>query len=301
MMKLPITLSVLPVFVATCMAAQDAEPIRWDLRAGDKLQATHQQTTRIETNIDNRRKEIGNDMLLVVDWEVTKAGDEQIEMTQSINRIKLDIRRPSKTAVETMVIDTDAKDEPGSGLANDLKNQVLSLIGTEFNVVMTTRGEIVQVTIPDASKETIRAAPASMFLRQVLTSDGLRDIIGQSAFTFPRDASQKQWTIRSTTANALGKLDKITEISYQGKSDRNGVDAHTFALTSNIQTIDAADGDDAPSIDEYSGSGRAWFSPDSSPVYQSEFENRMNVTRRYRDQKIVSVVSTTNQMRVVKQ
>ena len=300
-MKPQKTLFILLAYAASSLAAQESDTIQWQLVAGDKLQSTHEQRTSIETSIDNRRKQIGNDMLLVIDWIIDKVEDNRIEMTQSINRIKLEIRRPSKTATETTIVDTESNDEPTPGLAKGLYGQITSLIGTEFKVVMTTRGEIVEVTIPESSKSTVRSAPASMLLRQILTTDGLKKLIGQACITFPENESQKQWKTNSENTNALGKLRKETVVNYEGKSKRNGANAHTFALNSIAKTIDAATTSDAPTMDDYSGWGKVWYSPDTKQVYESEFENRMNLTRQYRDQKIISAVSTTNKMRVIKQ
>ena len=283
------------------VAAQDANPIRWNLQQGDKLQATLQQTTEIETNIDTRKKKVSNDMLLIMDWQIDKVDGDRIEMTQSINRIKLEIHRPSESAIETTLLDTDSPGKPTPGLAVHLHEQVAKLVGTEFTVAMSSRGEILEVDISEASKATIRQAPASMKLRELLTESGLKEILGQSAIIFPEEANNKDWSVNMQTNNALGKVAKETTIKYEGKTDRNGASVHTFAVTSSAKIVEASTAEDAPTMDDYSGWGTAWFANDAKPVFESNFENRMNLSRNYRDQKIISTVSTTTKMQVVKQ
>ena len=165
---------------------------------------------------------------------------------------------------------------------------------------MTSRGEIVDVTIPDASKQKIRQAPASMLLREVLTRDGLLEILGQSAFAFPESADSKQWSQTTEVSSAIGEMARETTIEYKGKTQRNSTAAHTFVVTATAKTLEPSAKKDAPKMDDFSGSGNAWFSPDAPLVYESEFGNRMNVTRQYRDQIIVSSVSTKTKMQVVK-
>ena len=279
---------------------QEAEAIRWNLNSGEKLQVTLEQKTEIATNIDTRQKRIGSDMLLIIDWQIENVENDRIEMSQSIKRVKLEVRRPNKTATETILIDTASRENPTAGLASQLQAQIENLMGTKFDVVMTTRGEILEVSIPETSKEKVRLAPASMLLRQLLTQEGLKEMLGQSSIVFPETSEDNEWQMNVQLNNAMGKITKETAIKYEGEVKRDDRLVHGFVMTAQAKLIETAESADAPVLDSYSGSGRAWFSTDSDTVYGSEFENRINVTRRYRDQKIVSSVSTTNEMRVVR-
>ena len=282
------------------VVAQNEERLRWQFNAGDQLQSTLEQKTQIETNIDTRRKAIGNDMLLVIDWQIEKVDENSIDMTQSISRIKLVVRRPSKTAIESTTIDTSAVEPPNAGLATELHQQVASLIGTRFNVSMSTLGDILDVSVPESSKAALRQAPASMRLREVLTADGLKELLGQMAIVFPENLESRQWSIRRESQNPMGVFEKQTVVQYQGKSSRHQAQAHTFDLNSSIKMLKPSVDSDAPEMQNYSGTGNAWFAPDSELIYESQFESRMNVARQYRDQKIISNVSTSTQMKVVK-
>lgn len=294
------SISLLLFCICFPAAAQDANSIRWTLQPGDNLQTTLEQTTEIETNIDTRKKKIGNDMLLIIDWQIDKVDGDRIEMTQSINRIKLQVHRPSKNAIETTLIDTESTNKPAPGLAVHLHAQIAKLVGTKFSVVMSTRGEVLTVKIPESSMARIRQAPASMTLRKLLTEDGLKDVLGQSAIIFPENNADNEWSVGSEAKNAMGKVARETSISYEGKTDRNEARVHTFAMKSSAEIAEPATTEDPPTMDDYSGWGSAWFANDANPVFESNFENRMNVSRKYRDQEIISTVSTTTKMRVVK-
>jgi hypothetical protein len=221
-------------------------------------------------------------------------------MTQSIRRINLEIHRPSETAIETTRVDTDSPQQLTPGLAAELHKQIEKLIGVDFNVVMNDRGAILDVSIPEDSLAVIRHAPASMKLRELLTADGLKSILGQSAIVFPEKDNASQSPSTMEVVNAIGKVAMESRIKYQGREKRNGTESHAFKIESTARVIEAAAADDAPRMDSYTGTGKAWFWPDEVLVYESQFENRIKMSRQYRDQRIGSTVTTEIKMQVVK-
>ena len=276
---------------STMVGQEDSRKLRWNLKAGEKLEAVLTQDTNVSSSLNNRDQEIGNKMLLEMDWNIKTATANEFTIEQSIRRIKLTINAPGKGGVKITTVDTDSDQEPGQ-LAGQLLQQIRPLIGTTFMVFINARGEIVDVKIPDASMEVIRQAPASMQIRNVLTKEGLKELFGQSAIAFPENAvaSGDSWTAESELKNELGDLQRTSEFTYVGsqeeaenKFDKIKVITEAKLTNTKSETI----------LDNFSGTGDILFAADSTRVLESRWKNSLTTSRNYRDKIIRSTVETT--------
>ena len=227
-------------------------------------------------------------MLLEMDWNVVSATDEQFEIEQTITRIRLTINTPNKSGVKTTTIDTESEGKT-TELGASLLEQIKPLIGTKFNVSMTPRGEIAEVSIPKDSLAQIRLAPASMPIRELLTEKGLKDLIGQSAIVFPENSisAGEDWTIDAGQKNTA--FSKTNTVTFIGTSLSDGVDVHTFKVNTDITESsngveqEVEPGTTKMTIQEFSGGGKIVFSPDGLVVVDSDMKNKMMTNRNYRE------------------
>lgn len=295
------TLCLYVVLISVCsfVAGQEAKQIRWKFDVGDEFELKLAQTTGITTNIDTRRKQIGNEMMLLMDWKIESVEGESITILQSIRRIKLTINQPTKSGVQTTEVDTDNEDE-AKELGRELLQQIQPLIGTEFTVVMTTRGEITDVVIPRASMGAIRKAPASMILRQVLTENGMKELLGQSAIVFPELGIKlgDDWQSTEDYSSPFGTIKKTNRYLYDGTKKRGTQSFDEFAVKTKITA--SGDNETQANIEDFSGSGRIWFAVDGDTIMESQFDNKMKTSRQYRDKIITSAVSTNINTKVQK-
>ncbi len=285
------------VAVASLIAGQETRQIRWQFEVGDEYQVLLEQTTKVTTNIDTRRKEIGNVMQLTMDWKIEAVDEDRITINQSIRRIHLKMDTPTKNGIRTTAVDTDAENEK-SELSIELLKQVRPLVNSDFKVAMSTRGEVVDVTVPQESMEALRNAPASMRLREVLSVEGLKELIGQTAIVFPEQAIQQgdTWKTTAQIRNAFGMVERSNFYSFDGERERDEIAGLEFSLKSAIEVADPSV--ENAVIDEYSGSGSFWFAPQARTMLESRFENAMQTSRTYRDRTILTSVTTDVTMKV---
>ena len=284
---------------ANILVAQDLEKqLRWNLEPDTSYEVELNQTTGIKTNIQNRTQEIGNEMTLLMNWTVSSAEDSTYKINQSITRIRLTVTAPSKGGVQITSIDTGS-DEKTTEFGMRLLEQIKPLIETSFLVTMTDRGEIKEVEIPKESMEAIRSAPASMQLRQVISEQGLKELIGQSAIVFPQNRVKPgdQWESRNSVKNEFATITKKNQLKYDGSKEIDGSTFESVTLTTGITTSDISEGN---SIESFVGSGTILFSNENDTLLDSKIKNEMTTIRKYRDQKIKSTVNTDVSMKVTK-
>ncbi len=279
-------------------AQESGKKLRWKFEQGDKYDVELTQQTGIKTAIQNRSQEIGNEMLLSMKWTISKANDSDYVIDQSIERIKLTITAPSKGAVEITKIDTASTDKP-TEFGERLLEQVRPLIGSVFSVAMTDRGEITNVEIPKPTMEALRAAPASMQLRELITEQGLKDLFGQSAIVFPEAAieSGATWNTSNSVKNELATVTKKSTFTYNGTEEADGLNFDSFSIDAEIESSEVSAEN---SIDNFTGSGKIKFANNATTMLDSRISNAMTTMRKYRDQKIKTTVNTDVSMRVTK-
>ena len=287
------------IAVVGLVNGQEARQVRWQFAVGDEYQVVLEQQTAITTNIDTRRKEIGNVMQLTMDWKIEAVDENQITINQSIRRIHLKTDTPTKNGIRTTEIDTDAE-EVKSELAQELLKQVRPLVNSDFKVTMSPHGEIMDVTVPQESMDALRNAPASMQLREVLSVAGLKELIGQAAIVFPDEAIKPgdTWKSMAQIKNAFGTVERHNTYTFGGAQERDGISGMEFSVKSEIEV--AEPDDENALIDKYTGNGSFWFAPDAKTILESRFENSMQTRRTYRDRTILTSVSTEVSMEVTR-
>ena len=289
-------LPLLLIFLSTSVAvSQSTDAVRWNLKQGEKLKVELQQDTGFKTNIGNRSQEVGNQMTMFVDWEVESAADDSFVIAQTITRIKLTVNIPDENGIQQTRLDTASDDQTGK-LAEQLIEQINPLIGLKFQVTMSNRGEIKNVDIPKASLEAIRQAPSSMQIRQVITADGLRELIGQSAIVFPESSVAKgeSWDSQTKVTNALGDFNKTNKFTFDGPQSIDAGEYQQFTVTT---TVDEKMKEGA-ALKNFGGNGKIWFSADAPMILRSQTTNQMTSERRYRERIIESTVTTEIKMKV---
>lgn len=288
------------IAVVGLVSGQEARQVRWQFAVGDEYQVVLEQQTAITTNIDTRRKKIGNVMQLMMDWKVEAVDEDLITINQSIRRIHLKTDTPTKNGIRTTEIDTDV-DEEQSELGLELLKQVRPLVNADFKVAISPRGEIVNVTVPQESMDALRNAPASMRLREVLSVAGLQELIGQAALVFPDQAIKPGDTWKSTAQikNAFGTVERLNIYTFDGAQEREGISGLEFSMKSEIDV--AAPDDENALIDKYAGNGSFWFAPTAKTMLESRFENSMQTRRTRRDRTILTSISTAVTMKVARQ
>ncbi len=273
-------------------SAQEPQVLRWTLKQGEELAVELDQTTYIDTNLDNRKQKIGNEMKLSMSWRVAESNDDQFRIEQQINRIQLTIKAPGKEGVKITNVDTESK-TPTKGLAEELLAQVRPLIGAKFIVAMNRRGKILDIEVSDDAMKAVRSAPASMQIRQALTKEGMTNLFGQTAVTFPEEPLAKgdSWKSSATVQTALGTVAREDTFTLsQWQDDMATVSVATTASFDRVKPDVVVSG--------FQSSGVIRFSPNGQNVANSELSNRLTSSRKYRDKTIRSTVNTKIELKV---
>ncbi len=295
------SIAILSLMMLTCGSAvfgQDSRRFRWQLEAGDEYRIELNVQTSIKSNVDRRSKQIGDSLVLMLDWKVLSASGDTFTISQTIKRIQMTVRIPADEGIQTTEIDTDDTRQP-TGLTGELLKQIRPLVGTTYTLTMTDRGKILTVTSPPETAAILRQdVSTSVRVGQVLTVEGLNGLLNQSATVFPETAIAvgDDWETVQTIENSFGKTSKTHRYQYDGKQQRQGIEVDVFSVTAELETEKSAD-----AVLDFKEQGTIWFAPGQDRRMESQMENRLQTRRNYRDKAIVTTVTTVVELLMVKQ
>jgi hypothetical protein len=248
------------LFVAT--SAQAEEALRWKFKVGEKLDYDMVQQMSMEISGAPFPKPLTTEMRqeMNMTWDVQgvdeKTGEAVIK--QKFDRVKMKMNSPMGA------FDYDSKSEEApTGLGAIIAPMYKAMTAGEFEITMTSRGEVKDVKIPEGVLAALKNSPAAGQMGDIASSEGFKKMISQGALVLPKDPPKKgdTWTTKVEMKNAaVGTQTIETTYRYEGTKDIKGA---TFALikpTLKMEFGAAVEGQKpAMSIKEQSSDGEVLF------------------------------------------
>ncbi len=272
-----------------------APPVKleWRLVEGQTYESRLVQTSEVTSQVEERKRTVNNELELILDWSVISANETEFKIMQTISALRVVTK--SETTGKLLELDTRKPEAAATRLEKDLMKQILPLIGAEFLVTMSRRGEILDVEVPETSLKELRKVPGSLQLRSLLTPEGIKDFYGQSIIILPDEAVSDgfEWKTTEQLKTQMGEL---------GRTNQYVVKAGSPAETQKVIGLDVAVAQ-AKTTEEskskmisFSGSGEFVFDFEKGCFSSTEFSNEMRTERPYRNHTILTSVKTTIKM-----
>ena len=210
--------------LAMATRVQAQEPLRWKFNIGEKLDYNMVQDMNMAAaggplgpvNTTMRQE-------MNMTWNVQgvdeKTGEAVIQ--QKFDRIKMKMTTPLGG------FEYDSKsDAAPTGLGAMIAPMYKAMTEGEFEIVMSPRGEVKDVKIPDQVVAALKNTPGAATLGDLATADGFKKMISQGALVLPEDAPKEgdSWSSKIEMSNpAVGKQTVETLYRYEGTKDIDGV------------------------------------------------------------------------------
>ena len=209
------------VLALTSSPATAQKLLRWRLKPGERIHVRLSQKMDTEATIQGTVLKSSVDMWMAMKWDVLRVDDRGIiEMTQSIERMKMSVASPG---VELVTYDSASPQEP-TGPAKSIAAGIQPLMGVKFIQSMNNRGEIVDVRLSQDAAAALDAAPSGAQLKEMFSQDGLKSLVNQAAAVLPEKAVRPgdTWQGQSETKSPAGDLKMDINYTYHGTVQRRG-------------------------------------------------------------------------------
>ncbi|MCC7476154.1 MAG: hypothetical protein IT425_12225 [Pirellulales bacterium] len=207
----------------------EEEKLRWKFEVGQKLDYVMVQEMKMmgsggavgQINTTLRQE---MDMIWDVQGVDKKTGEAVIK--QKFDRMKIKMTTPYGT------FEYDSKsDAPPTGLAAMIAPMYKAMTKDEFEITMTSRGEIRDVRIPDGVLDAIKSSPGAAQLGDIASEAGFRKMMSQGSLVLPEAAPKKgdTWSTKIEMNNPVagGKQSVETTYTFEGTREVEGV---TYAV-----------------------------------------------------------------------
>jgi hypothetical protein len=208
--------------VATSVQAE--EPLRWKFKVGETLDYNMVQEMQMAASGPAVPQEMKTSMHqeMNMTWDVQGVDDKSGEavIRQKFDRVKMKMSTP----VGGFEYDSKSEEAP-TGLGAMIAPMYKAMTEGEFEITMTSRGEVKDVKIPEQVITALKNAPNAAAMGDVASADGFKKMISQGALVLPEKPPKKgeTWSSKVEMKNAaFGKTIVETTYRYEGTKEIKG-------------------------------------------------------------------------------
>ena len=213
-----LSLSLLVGFVLSSNQTANAQQLRWKFAKGDRFAVEMRQSLLQATEVNG--KKLSNDIYFVLkmNWDVQQIDkDGNAVMQQTFTGLVVSWQ---PTGQEKMTFDS-SNEKPLRGVEKRISNSLMPIMRSKFEVVMSPRGDIVSVEPDRETMDLLRAAPDSMEIRKLFTSEGISSTLSSSALVFPEEES-KSWKEEDVVETPNSTSTYTRNFTIAGEEEKEG-------------------------------------------------------------------------------
>ena len=206
--------------LGTGTTVQAQATLRWKFKEGEKLSYATETVQKQAFNVNGMDVETTMNQTMEMSWSVQTVQDGKAAIVQKFDRVR--------QKMESLFgsYDYDSKDgKPPEGPIGEIVGPMLdAMAGAEFRFSMDGQGDISDVKLAEKLVTALRNNPAAAQMGAMFSEEGLKNMVQQSAATFPKEAltKGKSWNKKVELKLPFGKMTMDNTFTYQGPETRNG-------------------------------------------------------------------------------
>lgn len=265
--------------------AQAAEALGWKFKEGEKVSYAVSNASHRLIDAGGAEFDVDFNFITDVTWAVDKvAADGSAELTQTIDRVQLKVNTPF---TGEFAYDSKAEDQPAleGPIWERMGPAIEKMVGGQFKVKVTKRGEVTEVTLPEELaaiiKEQAEAAggggggggAGALFMGGNMFSEkAMKDTIQRGLVIFPESASSEWNNVVEEKMGEFATIKYDTKYTQAGTESKNGKDLQKIDAKTEM-TLELAegaeDGDVVIELIEQEGSGTILFDAAAGQTVES--------------------------------
>ncbi len=287
--------------VASCAPGETraGNRLRLKFTAGAELRYTLTQDTTITTPSGENLQQTSVTQATDIVWRVEAVDDSgNARIQQRFSRMRLKVNGPAGIRFE---IDS-ADDRPPEGLARSIHPVVQALAQGTFTLLMTPRGEILEIHMSEDVSAALQKIPGSSMLGDMAKKEGLTQMIKQAMPVFPEEPVEKNttWNSAFSLKNPIfGQQVVRTTYRYEGEEqvDNRKLDRIGIQVVMQIEP-DAAAAPAAMKVIEQDSSGALFFNGTEGRVESSRITQSMRMQIQVAGQAMQQQIETRTRLHV---
>ena len=286
-----IVVMLLTTLMGEGLFAQDAnDELRWRFQPEQRFNVSLTKTGNVETQVDTRIRKVEIESQLEFEWNVIKVAKGETTIEQKLTRVVLESGAPGDVSAQRLSYDS-SNVVYRKGISNTVANQLKPLIGLTYQFVISDRGEVKSVMIAEDQQSIVEAIPASLPIKDLLTSKGQQSNLGSATWVCPESMSDdRTWTTKQLLDSELGTYNRISRYTAGEPEDE----------VVQIDFVTDVKHDPKMALKMFEGKGRIEFDTADGYVRSSESSTRMTTESPYRDLVVKTTIEMASELKMEK-
>ena len=286
-----IVVMLLVTLMGEGLFAQDAnDQLRWRFQPGQRFNVSLTKTGNVETQVDTRIRKVEIESQLEFEWNVIKVAKGETTIEQKLTRVVLESGAPGDVSAQRLSYDS-SNVVYRKGISNTVANQLKPLIGLTYQFVISDRGEVKSVMIAEDQQSIVEAIPASLPIKDLLTSKGQQSNLGSATWVCPESMSDdRTWKTKQPLDSELGTYNRISRYTAGEPEDE----------VVQIDFVTDVKHDPKMALKMFEGTGRIEFDTADGYVRSSESSTRMTTESPYRDLVVKTTIEMASELKMEK-
>jgi hypothetical protein len=281
--------------VMSCSVAEGQTLLRWDLKAGDKLNLEVTQKTTAKVAYAGKETTTQIDMAMELQWDVLSVEAGKAKIRQTLAKVQVNLESPGAGKI---AYDSSAAAKP-AGRAKDLALGLEPLLRTPLELTMTERGEILEVTGMEKRADKGAKAEDNPLALSLLADDSIQRVLRQPLMLLPEKAVNvgEEWSREGEIKSGLGAAKNVTKYRYVGSAADEGEKVEKIEATMSLTLNEPAKAGHAK-LKEHKQSGEYRFSTAAGRLFSAKQKQMLVTERPYRETVIVVSLESTQETTV---
>ena len=266
--------------------AQGQTPLRWKLKPGESLAVTIDQTTDSDVSFSGKKAKTTIELKLVLGWNIIAADNAGFKIRQSIDQIQQKLTTQQAGTIE---FDSSSKAKP-TGQSRDLAEALRPLIGAEFDMTMTPRGEITTVEPANEAAKALFAGLEGGQNADATARVTVDQMLRRPLLVLPDRPINvgETWSVSSERPTVAGPLKIDTTYKLAGVSNQNGQPTAQIAMSANFTSAPGGQ----LTIKSPEHGGDIQFAVDDGRLIKTKQNQKLITERPYRETTIVVTLTS---------
>jgi len=289
----------LAVLAVSAVSAAGADvKLRWKFRKDKPYHYVLTQGMEMSMKLPNNNINTKMSQVSEMTWKVNAVKpDGSAELTQILDRMQIKVEGPTGK----FEVDSNQKaDAAQAGPLGAMLNKMMEgLVGTPIDLVMSARGEVISVKVPDKVMEAMKTAgPQGQAFAGAFSEKGMKQLIEQSSMLLPEKAVSPGTTwVQKRTLETAGLGNMEVDTTYTDKGEAPGTpDLRTIDGTVTMQFHQPENAQVSVRVTSQDNAAKFFFNTSSGHLSRSEMKQKMQMEISTQGQSFIQDLTQTVSM-----
>lgn len=261
--------------------------LRWKLKPNESLHVSIEQHTDSTVTFTGKSAATKIDLTLVLGWNVVSVDDTGFKIRQTIERIHQKLATPQAATIEF----DSASSAKLAGQSRDLADSLRPLVGAEFEMTMTPRGEITAMQPANDSAKALLSALENNADGDATAKAAVEQMLRRPLLVLSENpvAEMGSWTVSSQRPTAAGPLTIDTKYTLKNLSDQSGKPVANIGITAKFTPAPGG----PLTVKDSSHTGQIQFNVADGRLIEIKQEQKLTTQRPYRETTITVTLDST--------